>query len=169
MRQLGPILLLIGLALLLAGCGDHSPPKQGSMDYSKLISNPGENVRYEAIDLEYWLDNTTGKPAMVIISFNVSSSPFGQLIGYNCGFDNGQCKYFRIWSGKGKKKDIPFIENDLISTGKVPVYYAVKKDEMSKTTLTFGEFARLQAAIENEDYTKAKQIVTENEKEPLSI
>ena len=43
------------------------------------------------------------------------------------------------------------------------------KNEISKTTLTFDEFAQLQAAIENEDYIKAKQIVTEKEKEQLSI
>jgi hypothetical protein len=163
MRQLGCILPLIGFVLLLAGCGDHSPPKQGGMEYSKLVSKPGENVLYEAIDLQYLIDNATSKPAVVIISFNTSSSPSGQLIGYRCGFGNGRCKYFRVWSGKSRKQEIPFIENDLILTGKLPVYYAIKKNEISKTTLTVDEFAQLQAAIENEDYIKAKQIVTEKE------
>jgi hypothetical protein len=121
--------------------------------------------RYEAIDLEYWLDNETGKPAVVIISFNTSSSPFGQLIGYRCGFGNGRCKYFRVWSGKSVKKDIPFIENDLISTGKVPVYYAVKKNEITKATLKLDEFKRLQDAIENKDFSEARQIVTRDSKD----
>lgn len=167
MRELRCVMLLIACCSFLAGCGDLSPPKQGSMEYSKLVSKPGENVLYEVIDLQYWIDNSTRKPSVVIVSFNTSSSPFGQLIGYRCGFRDGRCKYFRVWSGKSKKQDIPFIEIDLISTGKVPVYYAVKKNEIIKATLKFDEFKRLQDAIENKDFSEANKIVTRNSKDKI--
>ncbi len=167
MKELKSTILLIAFVVLLAGCGDHSPPKQGSMGYSKLVSEPGDNVLYEVIDLEYWLDNETGRPAVVVISFRTSSSPFGQLIGYAYGFRNGRCKYSQLRSGDSRQ-DIPFVERDLISSGKVPVYYAIDKPGIAKRTLTFDEFVRLQAAIENKDFIKAKQIVTEKEKEQLS-
>ena len=168
MSQLKSIILLIGFVLLLAGCGDHSPLKQGSMEYSRLVSKPGDNVLYEVIDLEYWLDNETGKPVIVVISFRTSSSPFGQLIGYAYGFRNGRCKYSQLRSGESRR-NIPFVERELISSGKVPVYYAIDDPGIARTTLTFDEFVQLQAAIENQDFIKAKQIVTEKEKEQLSI
>ena len=61
------------------------------------------------------------------------------------------------------------MERELISSGKVPVYYAIDDPGIARTTLTFDEFVQLQAAIENQDFIKAKQIVTEKEKEQLSI
>lgn len=168
MRELSSIIWLIMCGLFLVGCGDHSPPKHDSMDYSKLISKPGENILYETIDLEYWLDNETGKPAVVVISFRTSSSPFGQLIGYAYGFKNGRCKYSQLRSGESRR-NIPFVERDLISSDKVPVYYAIDKPGIAKTTLTFDEFVRLQASVENKDFIKAKQIVTTRVNGKLSI
>jgi hypothetical protein len=57
----------------------------------------------------------------------------------------------------------------MISSGKVPVYYAIDKREISKTILTFDEFVRLQAAIANKDFIKAKQIVTTRINGKLSL
>lgn len=168
MKEQNSTILLVAFVLLLAGCGDYNPPKQGSVEYSKLVSKPGDNVLYETIDLEYWLDNETEKPAVVVISFRTSSSPLGQLIGYAYGFKNGRCKYSQLRSGDSRR-NIPFVERDLISSGKGPVYYAIDKPGIAKTTLTFDEFVRLQAAVENKDFIKAKQIVTEKEKRQRSI
>lgn len=167
MRELSSIMWLIACCFFLVGCGDHSPPKQGSMESSKLVSKPGDNVLYEAIDLEYLLDNETGKPTVGVISFRTSSSPFGQLIGYAYGFRNGRCKYSQLRSGDSRR-NIPVVERDMVSSGKVPVYYAIDKPGIAKTTLTFDEFVQLQAAIENKEFSKAKQIVTEKDKGQLS-
>jgi hypothetical protein len=167
MKKLDLTMCLVVCGLLLAGCGGYRSPKQGSMRYSKRISKPGDNVLYEAIDLEYWLDNVTGKPAVVIVSFRTSSSPFGQLIGHSCGFKNGRCKYFQLQSDKSKR-DIPFIEEDLISSDEVPVYYAVDNPGIAKTILTFDEFERLQTAVEKKDFLEAKHIITKRTKENTS-
>lgn len=164
MKEPNSTILLVAFVLLLAGCGDYSPPKQGSVEYSKLVSKPGDNVLYETIDLEYWLDNQTGKPAVAVISFRTSSSPFGQLIGYAYGFKNGRCKYSQLRSGDSRR-NITFVERDLISSGKVPIYYAIDKPGIAKTILTFEEFAQLQNAVENKDFFEAKQIVTKRPKE----
>ncbi len=158
MKELGSIMGLIACGLLLAGCGGHSSPKQGAAQYSTLISKPNENVCYEGIDLAYWFDHSSN-PAVVVISFATSSSPFPQLIGIGCGFRNGTCEYFQLHEGKSKR-DIPFIEGDLVSSGKIPVYYAVDRHEATKTTLTFDEFERLQTAVESKSFAEAKHIVT---------
>jgi hypothetical protein len=163
MRELSLIVWLFACGVILTGCSNPSPPIHDSMHYSKLISKPNDNVLYDTIDLQYWLDRSADTPIVVIVSIATSPSPKGQLIGYSCGFKNGKCKYFRLKS-KQIKKDIPFIEQDLISSGKVPVYYAVDKCEIAKTTLTFDEFKCLQAAIKNKDFSEAKQIVTKKPK-----
>jgi len=162
MRIPGSTICLIACGLILTGCSHPSPPIHDSLRYSKLVSKPNDNVLYDTIDLQYWLDST-GTPIVVIVSIATSSSPYGQLIGYSCGFKNGKCKYFRLKS-REIRRDIPFIEQDLISSGRVPVYYTVDKPGIAKTSLTFDEFAQLQNAVENKDFPKAKHIVTERTK-----
>jgi len=168
MRKLRLIMWLIACGVIFTGCNSPSPPIHDSMCYSKLVSKPNDNVLYDTIDLQYWLYSSTDTPTTVIVSIATSPSPNGQLIGYSCGIKNGKCKHFRLRSGE-IERDIPFVEQDLTSSSRVPVYYTVDKPGITKTTLTFDEFVRLQTAIENKDFIKAKQIVTEKEKEQLSI
>ena len=59
MRKLDCAIWLMVCCSLLTGCGNYSPAKHASMKYSKLVSEPDENVLYDAIDLQYWLDNRT--------------------------------------------------------------------------------------------------------------
>ena len=168
MRQISFVLLLIGLAPLLAGCGESVPPQPESMNFRKQINKPDEGLLFEAVDVDYWIDVETSKPSVAIVSLRISAAPATQEFGFEADFTGGKSNVFRIKQGKSGWLDIPYPENDLISAGKLPVYYAAKKDEISKAVLTFDEFAKLQAAIENEDYAGAKKIVTDNAEEQLT-
>ena len=165
MKQANFVLLLTGMALSLTGCNEGRPPNRKSMQLSKQISKPNENTLFEAIDLEYWVDYETSKPALAIVSFRKTSTPSTSRIGFSYNFSGERCNYFQVWVGESKRLDIPYPENDLISTGRLPVYYAVEKHNISKAILTTDEFEQLRAAIENEDYTRAKQVVTDNAEE----
>ena len=166
MRQIRFVLLLFGLAPLLAGCGG-SPPQKESMKFEKQINKPDEGLLFEAVDLDYWIDGETSKPSVAIVSLRISDAPATQQFGISANFSGGKSNYFRISQGKSGWLDIPYPENDLISAGQLPVYYAVKEDEISKAVLTSDEFAQLRAAIENKDFTAAKKIVTDNAEEQL--
>lgn len=167
MRQITFVLVLFGLAPFLAGCGG-KPPQQESMNFKKQINKPDEGLLFEAVDLDYWIDGETSKPSLAIVSLRISVAPVTQQFGISAHFGDEPGNYVRISQGKSGWKEIPYPENDLISAGQLPVYYAVKKDEICKAVLTSDEFAQLRAAIENEDFSGAKKIVTENaEEQPL--
>ena len=131
------------------------------MQHKKQVGT-GDDILFEAIDLDYWTDGESSQPSVAIVSFRVSPAPVTQEFGWSMGMGDESTNEFKIWRGKSGKVDIPYPQEELTSAGKVPIYFGVDDGEISKAVLADDVFEELKTAIGGGDYEKAKKLVTEN-------